>query len=73
MRLFTAGMSLLHLEPTPVVISEFSNSSIRFAELVVRMVNRKPVAVERAAYSLVRFDAHGRPDMDRYRRETVSE
>jgi hypothetical protein len=63
-------MSLLHLEPTPVVISEFSNSSIRFAELVVRMVNRKPVAVERAAYFLVRFDAHGRPDKDRYRRET---
>jgi hypothetical protein len=63
-------VSLLHLEPTPVVISEFSNNTIRFAELVVRMVNRKPVAVERAAYSLVRFDANDRPDMDRFRRES---
>jgi hypothetical protein len=66
-------MGMLHLELCPVVISAFSNSSIRFAELVVRMVNRKPVAVERATYSLIRFDAHGRPDMDRYRRETNAE
>jgi hypothetical protein len=66
-------MGLFHLEPCPVVISAFSNSSIRFAELVVRMVNRKPVAVERAAYSLIRFDAQGRPDMERYRRETHAE
>jgi hypothetical protein len=63
-------MALIHLDPCPVVISAFANSSIRFAELVLWMVDRKPAGLERASYSLIRFDAKGRPDMDRFRRQS---
>ncbi|BDU77981.1 hypothetical protein METESE_29390 [Mesoterricola sediminis] len=70
LRLTLSGMALIHLEPCPVVVTAFAGHSIRFAELVLRMVDRKPDSVERAGYSLIRFDAKGRPDMDRYRRQS---
>lgn len=69
LRLTMSGMALIHLDPCPVVLSAFANHSIRFAELVLRMVDRKPAGLERASYSLIRFDAKGRPDMDRFRRQ----
>lgn len=69
-RVTASGMALIHHEPCPVIISAFANQSIRFAELVLRMVDRKPAELERTGCSLIRFDAQGRPDMDRYRRET---
>jgi hypothetical protein len=62
-------MSLLHLEPCPVVVSGFAGCSIRFAEIVVRMVARKPADIERISYTLIRFAEDGRPDMERYRQE----
>jgi hypothetical protein len=42
LRLTMSGMALIHLELCPVVISAFAGSSIRFAEVVLRMVDRKP-------------------------------
>jgi hypothetical protein len=60
----------MHLEPCPVVLSAFANQSIRFVELVLRMADRKPAGLERASFSLIRFDAEGRPDMDRFRQQT---
>jgi len=53
-----------------VSFSSFANHSIRFAELVLRMVDRKPSGIERSSYSLIRFDAKGRPDMDRIRQQS---
>lgn len=65
-------MKLLHLVPCPVVVSGFAGCSIRFAELVVRMVGRKPADIERVSYALIRFGGDGRPDMDRYRLEATA-
>lgn len=69
-RLTLSGMGLFHFVPCPVVVSEFAGCSIRFAELVVRMVGRKPADIERVSYTLIRFAEDGRPDMERYRRES---
>lgn len=69
-RLSLSGMSLFHFVPCPVVVSEFSGCSIRFGELVVRMIGRKPADIERTSYTLIRFTEDGRPDMERYRRES---
>ena len=63
-------MKLLHLDPCPVVVDGFAGCSIRFAELLVRMVDRKPADIERVSYTLIRFGEDGRPDMDRYRQES---
>jgi hypothetical protein len=63
-------MKLLHLDPCPVVVDEFAGCSIRFAEFQVRMVGRKPADIERVTGTLIRFAEDGRPDMERYRRES---
>jgi len=69
-RLTSAQMKLLHLDPCPVVVDAFAGCSIRFAEILVRMVDRKPADIERVTYTLIRFAGDGRPDMERYRQES---
>ena len=63
-------MGLLHLDPCPVVVEAFAGCSIRFVEFLVRMVERKPADIERITCTLIRFAEDGRPDMERYRRES---
>ena len=69
-RLTSAQMKLLHLDPCPVVVDEFAGCSIRFVEFLVRMVQRKPADIDRITCTLIRFAEDGRPDMERYRRES---
>ena len=69
-RLTLAQMGLLHLDPCPVVVEAFAGCSIRFVEFLVRMVERKPADIERITCTLIRFAEDGRPDMERYRRES---
>ena len=40
-------------------LTEYKNSRIRYAEVVVELENRKPVFMARAVYGYLKFDADG--------------
>jgi hypothetical protein len=55
-----------------VTIPHFANSSVKLAELVVSLESRKPVAVIREVYYLIRFRPDGSPDTQRLGRQMVA-
>lgn len=53
-------------------VPELANTSVRFAEVIVELNNRKPVRVARTNYYLLRFDAVGFPDSDRLSKQMIA-
>ena len=52
-----------------LIKSGFAGSSIRFTEFVVRLEDRRPIEIIQESHYLIRFNADGRPDMERYKQE----
>ena len=46
----------------PERLPEFAGKRIRYAELILDLVNRKPAEILRAIFSYMQFDAEGRID-----------
>ena len=42
--------------------SEYKDSRIRYAEVVVELENRKPISIARIVYGYLQFDSNGRVD-----------
>lgn len=55
-----------------IPIAQFANSTVKLAELVVSLESRKPVAVVRETYYLLRFRLDGMPDTERLNRQMVA-
>ena len=54
-----------------VAIPRFANCTVRFANFVVELHARKPVAISTESYEVFRFDGHGVADSGRYRQEML--
>jgi hypothetical protein len=46
------------------VHSEYKNTRIRYAEVILELENRKPVSILRIVYGYLKFDSNGRVDKE---------
>lgn len=54
-----------------VAIPRFASCTVRFAQFIVELQDRKPVSVSMENYYVLRFDSNGVADSERYLRETL--
>jgi hypothetical protein len=45
-------------------LSEYKNSRVRYAEIILELENRKPVSIARIIYAYLQFDSEGKVDQD---------
>jgi len=45
-------------------ISEYKNSRIRYAEIILELKNRKPISIARIVYGYLQFDSEGKVDKE---------
>ena len=45
-------------------LSEYKNSRIRYAEIILELENRKPILIARAIYAYLQFYSEGKVDQD---------
>jgi hypothetical protein len=50
-------------------IPEFAGKRVRYAEVIVELLNRKPVGILRIVYFILSFDSEGRVDPDELEKE----
>jgi len=58
-QLTAAQYKKLFSKDETVSLPEYKNTRVRCAEIVVELVNRKPVRIAHTSFSYIRFDAHG--------------
>jgi len=45
-------------------LSEYKNSRIRYAEIILELKNRKPISIARIVYAYLQFDSEGKVDKE---------